>query len=559
MECIIPFIMKFLIDEMNTKNINNIIIYSVTLVVMSMLSLLFGALAGRFSARGSSGFAKNLREDAFRNITNYSFSNIDKFSTPSLVTRLTTDITNIQNSYMQLIRAGVRAPFMMAFSIVMAFIISPDLAVYFVIVVPIIFLGLIIIIYFGVKIFNRIFKKYDALNASIQENISGIRTVKSYVREDYEIEKLKKASGNLRKEFTKAERLVMSDQSVMQFAIYTLNTILIFLGAMLIIKNGTYDPSTNLITYHTLSTGDLSSLLTYGMQTLMSLMMVSMVIVTITISIESGRRVYEILVEKPTIVNSSNPIYNIENGEIEFKNVCFKYKKEGKRNVLENISLHIKSGQMVGIIGSTGSGKTSLINLISRIYDVNEGEVILSGHNVKEYDVESLRDAVSVVLQKNVLFSGSIKENLRWGNKEASEEEIVEASKIACAHDFVVSFKDGYDSHIEQGGTNVSGGQKQRLCIARALLKKPKVLILDDSTSAVDTKTDAKIRKGLREYLKETTKIIIAQRISSISDADQIIVLNNGMIDGIGTHEELLKTNEIYKDIYYSQNKVMEG
>ena len=559
MEVSIPFVMKYLIDEMNTSNIEKIIIYSVILVVMSIFSLIFGALAGKFCARGSTGFARNLRRNIFKNITDFSFSNIDKFSTPSLVTRITTDVTNVQMSYMQIIRTAVRAPFMMIFSIIMAFMISKELAVYFVIIVPVIFAILITIIYFGIRIFNRIFKKYDALNASIQENISGMRTVKSYVREDYEIKKLSKASENLKKDFTKAERLVMSNQSIMQFAIYALNLVVIFLGATFVIQNGTYDETLGLITYNKLSTGDLSSLLTYGIQSLMSLMMLSMVIVTITISIESARRIVEVLNEKPTIVSPSNPIYNIDNGEIEFKNVSFKYKEEGNKYVLSNINLKIESGQMIGILGGTGSGKTSLVNLISRIYDVNEGEVILSGHNVKEYDVDSLRENIAVVLQKNILFSGSVKENLKWGNENATDEEIIHFSKLACADEFVSKFEGGYDYKIEQGGSNVSGGQKQRLCIARALIKKPKVLILDDSTSAVDTKTDALIRKGLREDLKETTKIIIAQRISSIQDADQIIVMDNGMINGIGNHEELMKNNEIYRDIYNSQNRIKEA
>ena len=559
MEVSIPFVMKYLIDEMNTSNIEKIIIYSVILLVMSIFSLIFGALAGKFCARGSTGFARNLRRNIFKNITDFSFSNIDKFSTPSLVTRITTDVTNVQMSYMQIIRTAVRAPFMMIFSIIMAFMISKELAVYFVIIVPVIFVVLITIIYFGIRIFNRIFKKYDALNASIQENISGMRTVKSYVREDYEIKKLSKASENLKKDFTKAERLVMSDQSIMQFAIYALNLVVIFLGATFVIQNGTYDEALGLITYNKLSTGDLSSLLTYGIQSLMSLMMLSMVIVTITISIESARRIVEVLNEKPTIVSPSNPIYNIDNGEIEFKNVSFKYKEEGNKYVLSNINLKIESGQMIGILGGTGSGKTSLVNLISRIYDVNEGEVILSGHNVKEYDVDSLRENIAVVLQKNILFSGSVKDNLKWGNENATDEEIIHFSKLACADEFVSKFEGGYDYKIEQGGSNVSGGQKQRLCITRALIKKPKVLILDDSTSAVDTKTDALIRKGLREDLKETTKIIIAQRISSIQDADQIIVMDNGMINGIGNHEELMKNNEIYRDIYNSQNRIKEA
>lgn len=556
MECVIPLVMSSLVDSIENSHFENLWFYSISLVLMAFLSLAFGALAGKYAAYASSGFAANLRDDLYCNVQRFSFGNIDKFSASSLVTRMTTDVNNVQQAFMMCVRTAVRSPLMLIFSVVMSFIVSPNLAWLFILMIPVILGILITIIVFAVKIFTRVFKKYDNLNNSIQENIQGIRTVKSYVREEYEKKKFNKASDELRKEFTTAERIVALNSPTMQFAIYAINLIVIFLGAYLVVTGSKFVDGE--VIFGELSTGELSSLLVYGMQTLMSLMMLSMIIVMITISIESARRIVEVLNEEPTIEDPENPIYEIKDGSISFNNVNFKYKPTGKKYVLSDINLNIKSGETIGIIGGTGSGKTSLISLISRIYDVNEGEVIVSGHNVKEYDLTALRDAISVVLQKNVLFSGTIKENLRWGDKNASDEELVHACELAQADGFIRGFNEGYDTYIEQGGTNVSGGQKQRLCIARALLKKPKILILDDSTSAVDTKTDALIRKAFREYIPNTTKIIIAQRISSIQDSDQIIVMENGRIAAIGKHEELLKSNDIYKDIYYSQNKVSQ-
>lgn len=557
LECIIPLIMSQLVDSIENSHFENLWWYSIALIVMALLSLACGALAGKFSAYASTGFASNLRDDLFNNIQRFSFSNIDKFSASSLVTRMTTDVNNVQQAFMVSIRMAIRSPLMLIFSVIMAFVVSPKLAWIFILMVPFILLILVTIIYFAVKVFTRVFKKYDTLNNSIQENIQGIRTVKSYVREDYEDKKFYNASESLRKEFTRAERIIALNNTTMQFAIYVVNLAVIFIGAYLVVTGSHFENGE--VIFGELSTGGLSSLLVYGMQILMSLMMFSMIIVMITISIESAKRINEVLVEQPTIKNPENPITSISDGSIEFKNVNFKYNNKADKNVLSNINLKINSGETIGIIGGTGSGKTSLVSLISRIYDVSEGEVLVGGHNVKEYDVIELREAISMVLQKNVLFSGTIKENLRWGDKNASDEELVHACKLAQADSFIQNFNDKYDTYIEQGGTNVSGGQKQRLCIARALLKKPKILILDDSTSAVDTKTDALIRKSFKEYIPNTTKIIIAQRISSIQDSDQIIVMDNGRIDAIGKHDELLKNNAIYKDIYYSQNKVSES
>ena len=557
LECIIPLIMSQLVDSIENSHFENLWWYSIALIVMALLSLACGALAGKFSAYASTGFASNLRDDLFNNIQRFSFSNIDKFSASSLVTRMTTDVNNVQQAFMVSIRMAIRSPLMLIFSVIMAFVVSPKLAWIFILMVPFILLILVTIIYFAVKVFTRVFKKYDTLNNSIQENIQGIRTVKSYVREDYEDKKFYNASESLRKEFTRAERIIALNNPTMQFAIYVVNLAVIFIGAYLVVTGSHFENGE--VIFGELSTGGLSSLLVYGMQILMSLMMFSMIIVMITISIESAKRINEVLVEQPTIKNPENPITSISDGSIEFKNVNFKYNNKADKNVLSNINLKINSGETIGIIGGTGSGKTSLVSLISRIYDVSEGEVLVGGHNVKEYDVIELREAISMVLQKNVLFSGTIKENLRWGDKNASDEELVHACKLAQADSFIQNFNDKYDTYIEQGGTNVSGGQKQRLCIARALLKKPKILILDDSTSAVDTKTDALIRKSFKEYIPNTTKIIIAQRISSIQDSDQIIVMDNGRIDAIGKHDELLKNNAIYKDIYYSQNKVSES
>ena len=557
LECIIPLIMSQLVDSIENSHFENLWWYSIALIVMALLSLACGALAGKFSAYASTGFASNLRDDLFNNIQRFSFSNIDKFSASSLVTRMTTDVNNVQQAFMVSIRMAIRSPLMLIFSVIMAFVVSPKLAWIFILMVPFILLILVTIIYFAVKVFTRVFKKYDTLNNSIQENIQGIRTVKSYVREDYEDKKFYNASESLRKEFTRAERIIALNNPTMQFAIYVVNLAVIFIGAYLVVTGSHFENGE--VIFGELSTGGLSSLLVYGMQILMSLMMFSMIIVMITISIESAKRINEVLVEQPTIKNPENPITSISDGSIEFKNVNFKYNNKADKNVLSNINLKINSGETIGIIGGTGSGKTSLVSLISRIYDVSEGEVLVGGHNVKEYDVIELREAISMVLQKNVLFSGTIKENLRWGDKNASDEELVHACKLAQADSFIQNFNDKYDTYIEQGGTNVSGGQKQRLCIARALLKKPKILILVDSTSAVDTKTDALIRKSFKEYIPNTTKIIIAQRISSIQDSDQIIVMDNGRIDAIGKHDELLKNNAIYKDIYYSQNKVSES
>lgn len=517
--------------------------YAIILVAMAFASLACGALAGAFCAKASAGFAKNLRKDLYYKIQEFSFENIDKFSTPSLVTRMTTDVTNVQMSYMMLVRLAFRCPVMLVFSVVMAFLIGGSLAWIFIAVIPPLTVILLIIMKKTMPIFRRVFKKYDNLNESVQENINGIRVVKSYVREEYEKEKFGKAAEEVCYDFTKAEKILAWNNPVMQLFFYGVLSSVLFLGSYLSIKNGN-DMSWTL-----------TQLIVYGMQILMSLMMFSMVFVMITMSVESARRIDEVLREESTIHNPENPVHEVENGSIEFNNVSFKYAANAEKFVLENIDLHIKSGETIGIIGGTGSSKTSLVNLISRLYDVSEGSVTVGGRDVREYDLDSLRNQVAVVLQKNVLFSGTIKENLRWGNPNATDEELEEACRLAQADEFIQGFPDKYDTYIEQGGTNVSGGQKQRLCIARALLKKPKILVLDDSTSAVDTKTDALIRKAFKEYIPETTKIIIAQRTSSVEDADRILVMESGKINGIGTHEELLKSNEIYREVYTSQNK----
>lgn len=559
MECVLPFITSMLIDEMEASSakMSKIAIYAVILVVMAMLSLTFGVLSGKFSAKASAGYAKNLRKDMYENICNFSFSNIDKFSSSSLVTRMTTDVTNVQMAFMMIIRAAFRSPLMLIFSIVMSFIMAPSLAWLFLIVVPFLLIVFIVIIVLADKRFKKVFREYDDLNSSIQENISGIRVVKSYVREDYEVKKFNKSADKLATDFKKAERIIAFNSPAMQLSIFGFMFALLFIGSIIIIKNSSYDGSSFI--FNKISVGQLQSLVTYGVQSLMALMMLSMVIVMITMAVESAARICEVLKEKSDLTNPENPIYEVENGDIVFDNVSFKYKEDAKKYALSNINLDIKSGQTIGILGGTGSSKTTLVNLISRLYDVTEGSVKVAGHDVREYDLETLRNQVAVVLQKNLLFSGTIFENLRWGNKDATDEEVIEAAKLACADEFVETFPDKYETHIEQGGTNVSGGQKQRLCIARALLKHPKILILDDSTSAVDTKTDAKIRKAFKEYIPDTTKIIIAQRISSIEDSDQIIILDGGSISAIGTHEELLKNNPIYQEVYYSQNKVNGG
>lgn len=545
-ECIIPLMVANLVNKMqNGCDLSVILKYGVILIIMACFSLLFGALAGITAANASAGFGKNLRKDLFMAVQNFSFENIDRFSASSLVTRMTTDVTNVQMAYMMIIRTVVRAPLMLIFSLVMGFIMGGPLAFIFLFTIPVLGIGLGLVIKKTMPLFRKVFKKYDNLNNSVQENINGIRVVKSFVREDFEMKKFNEAAEDVCADFTKAEKILALNNPMMQFCLYVVMIFVLTFGSYLVVNFGGA----------IIQVGQLSSLLTYSFQILMSLMMLSMIFVMVTISIESCERIVAVLEEKRTISNPENPIYEVNDGSIDFNNVSFKYSKRADRYALENINLHIKSGQTIGILGGTGSSKTSLVNLISRLYDVTEGEVKVGGVNVKDYDLVTLRDAVSVVLQKNVLFSGSIKENLRWGNKDATDEEIEEACHLACADEFIEQFPDKYDTHIEQGGTNVSGGQKQRLCIARALLKKPKILILDDSTSAVDTKTDAIIRAGFKKFIPETTKIIIAQRVSSVQDADQIIIMNNGSIEAVGTHDELLASNPIYKEVYYSQNK----
>ena len=545
-ECIIPLMVANLVNRMqNGCDLSVIMKYGVILIIMACFSLLFGALAGIKAANASAGFGKNLRKDLFVAVQNFSFENIDRFSASSLVTRMTTDVTNVQMAYMMIIRTVVRAPLMLIFSLVMGFIMGGRLALIFLFTIPVLGIGLGLVIKKTMPLFRKVFKKYDNLNNSVQENINGIRVVKSFVREDFEKKKFNEAAEDVCGDFTRAEKILALNNPMMQFCLYVVMIFVLTFGSYLVVNFGG-----NII-----QVGQLSSLLTYSFQILMSLMMLSMIFVMVTISIESCERIVAVLEEKRTISNPENPIYEVNDGSIDFDNVSFKYSKRADRYALENINLHIKSGQTIGVLGGTGSSKTSLVNLISRLYDVTEGEVKVGGVNVKDYDLVTLRDAVSVVLQKNVLFSGSIKENLRWGNKDATDKEIEEACHLACADEFIEQFPDKYDTHIEQGGTNVSGGQKQRLCIARALLKKPKILILDDSTSAVDTKTDAIIRAGFKKFIPETTKIIIAQRVSSVQDADQIIIMNNGSVEAIGTHDELLASNPIYQEVYYSQNK----
>ncbi|HMM30478.1 MAG TPA: ABC transporter ATP-binding protein [Clostridia bacterium] len=548
-ECIIPFITAQLVNQIKEGcGLDVILKYGLLLLVMASFSLTFGRLAGTASAKASSGFARNLRKDMFYSIQSFSFENIDRFSSSSLVTRLTTDVSNVQNAYMMLIRTAIRSPLMLIFAVVMAFIMGGKLALVFVVVIPVLAGALYLIIRKVFPIFKKVFRKYDALNASVQENIQGIRVVKSFVREDYEKQKFERAAEDVRAEFTRAEKILAFNGPVMQFCLYVNMVFILTFGSYIIIT--TQGLNFNI--------GQLSSLMIYSFQTLMSLMMLSMVFVMITIADESGHRIVAVLEEKSTLSNPENPVYNVKDGSVDFDGVSFRYSEKAERMALENIKLHINSGETIGILGGTGSSKTSLIQLIPRLYDATEGSVKVGGLDVRAYDLETLRNDVSVVLQNNLLFSGTIKENLRWGNPQATDEEIKAASVLAQADDFIMQFPEGYDTRIEQGGTNVSGGQKQRLCIARALLKKPKILIMDDSTSAVDTHTDAKLRKALREYIPETTKIIIAQRVASVQDADRIVLMDKGGIVAVGSHEELLRQNEIYREVYQSQNKAGE-
>lgn len=546
-ECIIPFIIAILVNQIKSGcGMDVIVMYGIVLVILAGLSLFFGAMAGATCATASAGFARNLRKDIFYKIQTYSFQNIDRFSTSSLVTRMTTDITNVQMAYMMIIRTAIRSPLMLIFSFTMAFIMGGKMAFIFLLTAPILGIGLALVIRVTMPLFKRVFNKYDALNNSIQENIQGMRVVKAFVREDYEKQKFDHAAEDVCQDFTKAEKILAFNNPMMQFCLYTVMVFVLSFGSYTIITSRGLD----------LDVGQFSALLTYSFQILNSLMMLSMVFVMITMAEESAKRICEVLTEESTLKNGDHPIYEVADGSIDFDHVTFKYSQKAKRNSLEGIDLHIKSGETIGIIGGTGSSKTSLIQLIPRLYDVTTGSVKVAGVDVRDYDLEALRNQVAVVLQKNVLFSGTIKENLRWGNKDATDQEIEEACRLACADEFIERFPDKYDTYIEQGGTNVSGGQKQRLCIARALLKKPKILILDDSTSAVDTKTDALIRQSFKDFIPETTKIIIAQRISSIQDADRIIVMDGGHIDAIGNHEELLASNKIYQEVFTSQNKV---
>ena len=546
MEMIIPLLMASIIDDGVTPgNMNHILMIGGVMVLTALFSLTFGICGGVFGAKASTGFARNLRRAMYENIQTFSFSNIDKFSTSGLVTRLTTDVTNIQNAYQMMLRMCMRAPFSLIIAMFMSFRISPRLASVYLVAVLILACILALIVSQAMKHFNQAFPKYDDLNESVQENVSAIRVVKAYVREEHENEKFKKASGNIYKIFCKAEGIVAWNSPVMSLTIYTCIILISWIGAHMIVEQS--------IMVDGFSIGQLTSLLTYCMNILMNLMMLSMIFVMMTMSAASARRICEVLNEKPNLANPEEPVYEVADGSIRFENVSFSYKKDADSAVLKNINLDIRSGETIGIIGGTGSAKSSLVNLISRLYDVTEGSLQVGGLDVREYDMEALRNQVAVVLQNNVLFSGTILENLRWGDKEATEEECRRACELACASEFIEKMPEGYNTYIEQGGTNVSGGQKQRLCIARALLKRPKILILDDSTSAVDTATDAKIRKAFAVEIPNTTKLIIAQRISSVEHADRIIVMHEGEIDGFGTHEELLAANEIYRDVYESQ------
>lgn len=545
LECIIPFVMALLIDSIETESVSTLFSYGLTLIILAFTSLYCGVMAGRCAATSACGFATNLRHDLYYAIQDYSFEDVDKFSQSSLVTRLTTDVSNTQMAYQMCMRIVIRVPLMIIFSFIMSLSINAKLSLIFIGLLPVIGFVLFMLVKVVSPLFSRIFKKYDNLNSSVQENVSGIRVVKAFAREKFEKEKFEAASNDVRNNFVKAERLIALNSPIMNTCIYTATLLVSFFGAKVIINTMGSE----------LSPGKLSSLINYGVQILSSLMMVSMIFVMLSMAVTSAKRIVEVLEYKVSLTNPENGKKEVKDGSIIFENVSFKYSKQASKYALSNIDLEIKSGETVGIIGATGSSKSTLVQLIPRLFDTSEGKVLVGGVDVREYDLETLRNEVAMVLQKNVLFSGTVKENLRWGNKEASDEELIRVCKLAQADEFVSKFSNGYDTYIEQGGSNVSGGQKQRLCIARALLKKPKILILDDSTSAVDTKTDALIRKAFKEEIPNTTKLIIAQRISSIQDADKIVVLDGGKIVGLGNHDQLLKNNEIYKEVYYSQVK----
>ncbi len=552
-ECLIPFMMAKMLE--GSAPVSQILKYGGIMVGLAIFSIISGIMGGRFAAKASCGFAKNLRKDLFYSVQGFSFKDVDKFSTSSLVTRLTTDVTNVQQAYQMCLRIVVRVPLMFIFSVVMSMSINWKLALVFVVIVPILFTALMLIMRKVMPLFRRIFKKYDALNNSVQENVGGIRVVKAYVREEYEQEKFDKAAREVQGDFTRAEKILALTSPVMMFAMYLSSIFISFIGGYLIVKTGSWNGAAIV---GELVPSELSAVITYGVQMLSSMMMVAMITVMLTMSVESAKRISEVLQQKSDLVSPENGVKEVKDGSIEFKGVQFKYSASAEKYALSDIDLSIASGETVGILGGTGSSKTTLIQLIPRLYDATEGEVLVGGVNVKDYDLDTLRQEVSVVLQKNVLFSGTIKENLRWGNKDATDEELVRACQIAQADEFISSFPDGYDTHIEQGGTNVSGGQKQRLCIARAILRKPKILIFDDSTSAVDTKTDALIRSGLANEIPNTTKIIIAQRVASVENADKILVLDGGEIVACGTHGELLKSSRIYREVYESQTKASD-
>jgi len=547
LECIIPLYMVEMLEKIQIDNsIKTILLYGGVLLALAAFSLLFGVLAGKFAATASTGFARNLRKDMYYSIQGFAFSNIDKFSAPSLVTRMTTDVSNVQMAYMMIVRIAVRSPIMLVFSLIMAFVINVKIALVFLAVIPVLGVGLFIMFRLVDPIFTRVFKKYDAMNESIQENIKGIRVVKSYVRDEYEEKKFGKTSNDVRYDFLKGEKIIALANPLMQFCMWFSILMICFIVPMFGIKDGAKAE---------VPSSEMSSLIVYASQILSSLMMLNMVMIMISMSNTSAKRIVEVLDEESDLHNPDNPVYQVANGDVRFEDVDFKYDIKADRRALKGVNLDIKSGETVGILGGTGSSKTSLVNLIPRLYDATGGHVYVGGINVKDYDLDTLRDNVAVVLQKNVLFSGTIKQNLRWGNPDASDEELERVCRLAQAHDFIMSFPDKYDTFIEQGGSNVSGGQKQRLCIARALLKKPKVLILDDSTSAVDTKTDALIRRAFAEEIPDTTKFIIAQRVASVQDADKIVIMDGGSVADVGTHEELLARNPIYQEVYYSQNK----